>query len=74
MERIGVIRSSVSPYTSHLILHKKKDSSYKAVLDLRNMNKVALPMSYRLAYFQDILAFMGDKRYFSYADVCDAYN
>ena len=56
MLRKGIIRESVSPWSSPVVLFKKKDGSFRfCVADLRQFNAVAKKDSFPMPLLSDIL-------------------
>ena len=56
MLRLKVIRSSTSPWASPVHLVKKKDDSYRLVIDYRAVNRQTNKMNYPLPMIQDFTA------------------
>ena len=69
----GICRPSSSPWSSRVILVRKKDSSYRFVVDYRDLNKVTKKDAYPAANWQDILDKMAGSRVFSFLDGASAY-
>ena len=69
----GICRPSNSPWSSRVILVRKKDSSYRFVVDYRDLNKVTKKDAYPAANWQDILDKMAGSRVFSFLDGASAY-
>ena len=69
----GICRPSNSPWSSRVILVRKKDSSYRFVVDYRDLNKVTKKDAYPAANWQDILDKMNGSRVFSFLDGASAY-
>ena len=74
MENEGVISKSNSPYSSAPILHRKKDLSYKLIIDSRVLNSVTIPETFRLPEFRDIIANIGGKSVYTKWDVNSAFH
>ena len=70
----GIIQDSDSPFSSPLVLIKKKNGSYRPCLDCRSLNKFlfTLPQNPRPA--NDLLASIPqDSKYFTVCDFTSAY-
>lgn len=69
----GICRPSNSPWSSRVILVRKKDSSYRFVVDYRDLNSVTKKDAYPAANWQDILDKMDGSTVFSFLDGASAY-
>jgi hypothetical protein len=65
----GVIRPSVSPWASPIVLVKKKDGKQRFCIDFRNLNKVAIRDVYPIPRIDDCLTALGDNQWFSTFDM-----
>ena len=68
-----IIRPSVSPWNSPLLLVKKKDNSVRFVCDFRALNNVTKKDSYPLPQVRDVLDKMHGSIYWSTLDAASAY-
>ena len=68
----GVIKPSVSPWASPLVLVKKKDRRTRWVTDLRELNKQTIKDSYPLPNIKEILHSLQGSTLFSSLDACGA--
>ena len=68
-----IIRPSVSPWNSPLLLVKKKDNSVRFVCDFRALNNVTKKDSYPLPHVRDVLDKMHGSIYWSTLDAASAY-
>ena len=68
-----ICRPSNSPWSSRVILVRKKDSSYRFVVDYRDLNQATKKDAYPAANWQDILDKMAGSRVFSFLDGASAY-
>jgi len=73
MCRLGVIERSDSPYSSPLLLVKKKDGTNRPVVDFRKVNKVTIFDAEPMPRVDDIYAKLANARYFSTLDFCKGY-
>ena len=70
MQRIGVIQSSKSPWSSPVVLVRKRDGSLKFCVDYRALNSVTKPDLFRINCLLDQL---GRSRYFSTLELAAGY-
>ena len=74
MLKEGIIQESYSPWNSPLLLVKKKDNSYRVVIDFRKVNKVTEPDHYPLPVLSELLQNIGsDNTVFSTLDIKSAF-
>ncbi len=73
MREMGVIEPSHSPYSSPLLLIRKSDSTYRPVVDFRQLNKVTKFDAEPMPNPDTILAEVGQNRYWSKLDFCKGY-
>ena len=69
----GIIRESTSPWSSPIILVKKKDGEMRFCIDYRKLNTVTTGQAHPLPRVDDILDSLGDAHYFSTLDLKSAY-
>ena len=69
----NIIRPSVSPWSSPIVIVPKKDDSKRFCVDFRKLNAVSKPNSYLLPKTDDILAVLGGSNYFSALDFRQGY-
>ena len=61
----GVIRHSHSPWSSNVVLVKKKDGTLRLSIDFRQLNSRTVKDSYAQPRIEEILDALADSKYFS---------
>ena len=69
----GIIRKSHSPFSSNVVLVKKKDGSLRLCVDYRLLNSRTKKDAYALPRIEHILDCLGGNRYFSVIDMKAGY-
>lgn len=69
----GIVERSESPWSSPIILVKKKDQTYRFCVDYRKLNMVTERDAYPLPYISSTLDKLRDARYLSSLDIKTAY-
>jgi transposase InsO family protein len=69
MEDIGVIEESNSPYSSNIVLIRKKDGSLRFCIDYRRLNKITVKDAFALPRIDEILEVMRGASWFSTLDL-----
>jgi hypothetical protein len=77
--KAGVIKRSLSPYASPVLLVNKHDSEghvtgTRMVVDFRMINKITKPISYPLPLISDALACLSGQHYFTSLDSIQGYH
>lgn len=73
MISLGIVEPSSSPWTSLIVLVKKKDNYYRFCIDYRKVNAVTKKDAYPLPYINTILDCLRDAQYLSSLDIRSAY-
>ena len=69
----GIIRESVSPWGSPVVLVKKKNDSFRFCVDLRKVNAVTRKDSFPMPLVSDTLDALNGTKYFSTLDLKSGY-
>jgi hypothetical protein len=69
----GIVQPSTSPWSSPVVLVKKKDSTYRFAVDYRKLNKVSRPIYFPLPRLDDALDIMGKSSIFSTLDLFSGF-
>ena len=70
----GVIRKSHSPYTSNVVLCKKKDGQLRMCVDCREPNSLTVKDSFAIPRIEDILDNLSGYKYFTVMDMKSGYH
>ena len=73
MQRDGVIQPSRSPWSSPVVLVKKRDGTHRFCIDYRALNSVTKPDSFPLSRIEDLLDQLGGSTYFSTIDLASGF-
>ncbi len=73
LQACGLIRPSVSPWMSPVVLVKKKDGSLRMCIDFRRLNAVTALDPYQLPRVDDLTDRMNGCQYFTSIDVLSAF-
>ena len=70
----GIIRPSCSPWSSPIVLVKKKDSTMRMCVDFRKLNAVTKEDLFPLPAIEDLLAKVRNTKFFSTLDLKSGYH
>ena len=73
MQRSGVIEPSNSPWSSPVVIVRKKDGSHRFYVDYRSLNALTKPDAFPLPRIGDILDQLGGAQYFSTLDLASGF-
>ena len=73
MQRDGVIQPSNSPWSSAVVMVRKKDGSHRFCVDYRELNSVTKADTFPLPRIDDLLDQLGGARYFSTMDLASGF-
>ena len=73
MEKEGIVRKSVSPWASPVVIVGKKDGSQRLCVDYRKLNAVTKPDAYPLPRIEDILNSFRSAKWFTTLDLASGY-
>lgn len=73
MLKAGAIRPSHSPFSSNIVLVRKKDGSLRFCIDFRRLNKNTVKDAYALPRIDETIDCLAGSRYFSKLDLRSGY-
>ena len=73
LKKKGLVRDSISPWSSPVTLAQKKNGDRRLCIDYRRLNQVTVDERHPLPIIQDVFDRMSSARYFSTWDIAWAY-
>ena len=73
MQRSGVITPSHSPWSSPVVMVRKKDGSHRFCVDYRGLNAITKSDTFPLPRIDDLLDRLGKARYFSTLELASGF-
>ena len=73
MMEAGAIRQSSSPYSSNVVIVRKKDGTIRFCVDFRKLNNRTIKDAYAIPRIEDTLHLLAGAKYFSKLDVRSGY-
>ncbi|XP_072143700.1 uncharacterized protein [Dermacentor andersoni] len=73
MLKMGVVERSKSPYHAPIVVVKKPDNTIRLCVDFRELNKILIPDCEPIPRIDVVLAFVGQKKFFSKFDFTKGY-
>ena len=73
MMAAGAVRPSQSPYSSNVVIARKKDGSIRFCVDFRKLNNKTIKDAYAIPRVEDSLHLLAGARYFSKLDLRSGY-
>jgi hypothetical protein len=69
-----LIKQSTNPFSSPVLLVKKKDKSYRFCVDYRHLNAITIKGQYHVPIIEDLLDELKHTSWFSTLNLCDGFH
>ena len=73
MQDAGIVERSRSPWSFPIVVVDKKDGGHRFCVDFRALNAVTKPLAFPLPLIDDLLALLGEAKYFTTLDLRSGY-
>lgn len=74
MLQSGIVQPSVSPFSSSVLLVKKKDNTWRFCVDFRHLNAITLKSHYPVPVIEELLDELGNASWFTSLDLTAGYH